>query len=425
MKELLEKRKVIADQIATIEADKKDGKWTEEQRSQIDDLLTQSEKLENEIELEERMAKQKAAAAAASSQRSTEKEKTEVKERFSITSFLREARDGNLTGINAEMHQEAVKEARSLGTSIQNHGLPSMIVGNEQRDSVAGTDTAGGHAIAKEKMSIIQYLEDNLAVRGMGADYMTGLVGDVSFPREDNSLTATWKAENASADELSPTLEEITLSPNRLTGFVNVSNQLIAQTSPSIDQRIIARLGGALARGIDKAAIQGTGSSNQPTGVLNTAGIGSVAIDTNGGAITWAKVVELIREVEVDNALIGSLGFLTNPLVRAAMQTIEKASGTAQFLLNNANDNLAGYNLGVSNHVPSDLTKGSSSGVCSALLFGNFNDLMIGQWGGLDIMVDPYTESKSAKSVIIANAYVDVAVAHPQSFAAIKDITIA
>jgi HK97 family phage major capsid protein len=430
MKKSHEYRELINQKVKELEAlvGEEERSLTDEERTKFDTISKEID----ELKADEKRAKalEEARLEAAKEERTkaaakeTKSEEEEVKKRFSITNFLQEARDGKLTGLNAEMHQEAKKEARDLGVSVDNFGIPRMVLrGGEKRDMTAGTTTAGGHAIDTQTMGIVDYLENTLVVRSLGADFMTGLTGNISFPVENNSVAASWAAENGTLSESSPTLAQVSMSPKRLGTFVDLSNQLINQTSPSIDARVSARLGGALARGIDSAAIQGTGSSNQPEGILNKTGIGSVAIGTNGGAITWAKVVELFREVDVDNATIGQLAYLTNPLVRAAMQTIEKASNTAQFILNEANAMLNGYQLGVSNHVPSDLDKGSSSGVCSAMIFGNFNDLIIGQWGGLDVMVNPYTKGKEGITEVIATAYADVAITRAQSFAAIADIT--
>lgn len=406
----------------------RDGKYTEDEQRQLNDLIVATEKLDSEIEQSEKrdaFEVKRAAeklAANANKGKSPDKEEESVKRNFSLLSYIAEARNGSLTGLNKEMHEEAVKEARNIGTEVQGMGIPSLVL---KRDMTVGTTTAGGHAVAQDHKGIIDYLEDALVTKSLGADYMTGLVGSIKWAAEDSSAVAGWNTENGTATELSPTVGSITMTPKRLTTFVDLSNQLMLQTSPNIEARIRRRLGDALARGIDKAAIQGTGSSNQPTGITATSGIGSVAMGTNGLALTWAKIVELFREVDVDNATIGQLAYLTNPLVRASMQTIERSSGGNQFILDKANDALNGYTLGVSNHVPSTLTKGSSSGVCSAMIFGNFNDLAIGQWGGLDVMVNPYTKGKEGITELIATSYCDVAVLNPKSFAAILDILTA
>lgn len=427
--ELRQERKLVNDQYDALKAkvEGRDGKYTEDEQRQLNTYVTEAEAFDTQIEEAEKReayeAKRAAASAAGTGTRN--KEEDNVKSEFSLLSYLGEVRSGRLSGLNLEMHQEAVKEAAELRTEVQHFGIPSLVLRGEKRDMTVGTTTAGGHAVAQDYKGIIDYLEDSLVTRQLGADYMTGLVGSIKWAAEDSSATAGWNTENGTAAELSPTLASITMTPKRLTTFVDLSNQLMLQTSPNIEARIRQRLGGALARGLDKAAIQGTGSSNQPTGITATSGIGSVAIGTNGGALTWAAIVALFREVDVDNAAIGTLAYLTNPLVRAAMQTIERSSGGNQFILDKANDPLNGYRLGVSNHVPSTLTKGSTSGTCSAMIFGNFNDLAIGQWGGLDVMSNPYTKGKEGITEIIAAAYCDVAVLNAKSFAAILDITTA
>jgi HK97 family phage major capsid protein len=350
------------------------------------------------------------------------KEDVEVKRTFSISNFISEARNGGLTGINKEMHEEAVSEARNSGRAVEGYGMPAMLV---KRNMNAVTDTAGGYTVPTEVMSIVDYLYNKSTLRGLGADFMTGLTSDISFPVRDNAITSGWLSETAGSSAVSPTFAQKSMSPKRIGSYIDLSNQLITQSNASIDTYITRELGGSMLVDLEAAAIYGTGSSNQPTGILNTAGIGSVAMGTNGGAIDWASIVKLITEVAQDNAEMGDLNYLTNAQVRGAMQTILKASGVSGYLLSEANAALNGYGLGVSQHVPSNLTKGTASGVCSALIYGNFNDLKIAQWGGLDILVDKYTQAEKGTTRVVANGYFDVLALRPQSFAAIKDITTA
>ena len=168
------------------------------------------------------------------------------------------------------------------------------------------------------------------------------------------------------------------------------------------------------------AAINGSGSG-QPTGILNTSGIGDVAGGTNGLAPTWAHIINIIKEVDIDNALFGQLGWLLNAATTAKLQTTEKASNTAQFILGEMGTMLAGHPVYKTNAVPSNLDKGTSTGVCSALIFGNFADLLIGQWGGIDLVVDNVTQATSGILRLVVNTYADVAVRHPQSFSAMQD----
>ena len=213
------------------------------------------------------------------------------------------------------------------------------------------------------------------------------------------------------------------MAPKTIAQYVDLSRKLMMQSYPSVEQIIRDDMLRQFAAKIDDVAIEG-GGSNEPTGITGTNGIGSVAIGTNGGAITYAKIADLEKEVAIDNALGGNLSFLTNPKVVSAMRTIPRqASGVeCNFILNDTNS-ILGYGVASSTLVPGDLTKGASSGVCSAMIFGNFADLMIGMFGGLDVLVDPYTGSSTGATRIAMFQDVDVAVSHAESFAAILDIT--
>ena len=171
---------------------------------------------------------------------------------------------------------------------------------------------------------------------------------------------------------------------------------------------------------LDRACINGSGAANQPTGILNTAGIGSVAGGTNGLAPTYANIVDLESAVSNANAAIGNLGYLTNAKVRGQLKQTEIFAGTSGSPVWSGQE-VNGYNGYVSNQVPSNLTKGSASGICSAIIYGNFADVLIGMWGGLDLQVNPYALDTSGGVRVTAFQDCDVAVRHPESFAAMLD----
>ena len=141
----------------------------------------------------------------------------------------------------------------------------------------------------------------------------------------------------------------------------------------------------------------------------------------NGLAPTWVSVVNNVREVSIDNALGGNLAFLTNPKVVGKMRPVVRVSSTDSRFIMDEGNTLMGYRVVQTNNVPSNLTKGTSSGVCSAIIFGNFNDVIIGQWGGTDVLVDPYTGSGSGTIRVVVFADVGVAVRHAESFSATQD----
>ena len=194
------------------------------------------------------------------------------------------------------------------------------------------------------------------------------------------------------------------------------------QSTPDIEQLIRADFVALLADAIDSAAINGSGSSNQPLGILNTTGIGSVAGGTNGLAPHLDHLLDLKKEVAVDNADVASCGFLTNAKVEAVLAKLKDSD--SQYLLSPYGTELgrtqiAGRRFEVSNNVPSNLTKGSGTNL-SAVIYGNFADLLIGLYGTLEILVDPYTDFAKGTTGVRALQSIDIAVRHAESFAAMK-----
>jgi HK97 family phage major capsid protein len=185
---------------------------------------------------------------------------------------------------------------------------------------------------------------------------------------------------------------------------------------------VLDQLVKVLALGLQQAVINGAGSSGVPRGILNTSGIGSVAIGTNGGAITYDKIVELETSVANANTPLDSLAYLTNTRVRGAMKTVRIDAGSGLFLLDAVSKEANGYPVYASNQIPNNLTKGTSSGVCSAVIFGNWTELIIAGWGGLDVLVNPYKVGGGTIEVEAMQMW-DVGIKHPAAFSAILDVT--
>ena len=291
-----------------------------------------------------------------------------------------------------------------------------------KRDLSVGTTTAGGHTVQTDLLaqSFIDLLRNRSYMMQMGT-VLGGLNGNVAIPRQTGGATAYWVAEAGAPTESQQAFDQVTLTPKTVGAYTDFSRKLMIQSSIDIEAFVRRDLATVLAIELDRAALHGSGSSNQPTGIAATAGIGSVAGGTNGLAPTWAHIVGLETEVAVDNADIGSLAYVTNAKVRGKLKGTEKASSTAQFVWSDSGTPLNGYNAVVTNQVSSALTKGSSSGVCSAIFFGNWMDLVIGMWGGLDLLVDPYTASTTGTVRVVAMQDADIAVRHPESFAAMLD----
>mgnify|MGYP006288036391 FL=1 len=335
------------------------------------------------------------------------------------------------------MHQEAVKESRAAGGQVEGIGVPSklavrMIKGQqgEKRDMVAGTPANGGYFVPTEvEETVIGALRPRLVLAQAGAVTMGNLEGDIDMPRSSGT-TVSWKAETGDADDGEPTIDRVQLSPKRVTAFTDVSRQLIRQSSPDVEAFLREDFFGAVAASIDGVGIGG-GGANEPDGVLSTAGVGAVyaggaandGVNADGAALIRQDLLNLEKEVAIDNADMGSLAYLQNPKTRAALKALETSTGSGRFV-QEVNDELNGYRNLTTTNVPSNLSKGNGSDL-SAVIFGNFRDLIIGQWGGLDLIVNPYTKAKKGTIEMIVHQYLDIALRHPESFAAVKDAVAA
>jgi HK97 family phage major capsid protein/HK97 family phage prohead protease len=310
--------------------------------------------------------------------------------------------------------------AKAMGKESRGLMVPAEVL---RRDLVVGTTTAGGHTVATDLLAanFIDLLRNKAVVMGLGTQMLTGLQGNIAIPRQTGGATGYWVAESGAPTESQQAFDQVTMSPKTLGAFTDISRKLLLQSSIDIETFVRGDLATVLALEIDRAAIHGSGSSNQPTGILATSGIGSVAGGTNGAAPTWANIIALETEVAQDNADLGSLNYLTNTKVRGKLKGTFTNSTYGEAPVFGQDGRMNGYNCAVTNQVSSTLTKGSSSGVCSAILFGNFADLIVGMWGSLDLVVDPFTASTSGTVRVVALQDLDIAVRHPESFSAMLD----
>jgi HK97 family phage major capsid protein len=313
--------------------------------------------------------------------------------------------------------------AKAAGRQAKGLFVPNEVLA-QRRDLNVTTSTAGGHVVATDLLasSFIDLLRNRMVIAEAGATMLTGLNGNVAIPRQTGGATAYWVAESGSPTESQQAFDQVTLTPRTVGAFTDISRKLMLQSSLDIEALVRRDLATILALEIDRAALHGSGASNQPTGLASVAGIGSVAGGTNGAAPTWANMISLETEVATDNADVGNLAYVTNAKVRGKLKSTQRVATYGDvFVYGEGDTPINGYRTLISNQVSSALTKGSSSGVCSAIFFGNWADLLVGMWGGLDLTVDPYTGSTSGTVRVVALQDVDVAVRHAESFAAMLD----
>ena len=293
---------------------------------------------------------------------------------------------------------------RAYGKTAQGVMLPEDVMRNwNQRDLSAGSD---GDLIGQDYRAgdFIDVLRNNSAVMPM-ATMLNGLTGDVKIPRKTAASSAAFiSSEGGAAGESEFTVGSVSMSPKTLGAFTDVTRQLMIQSSIDVENLIRNDLAQSMAIAIDDAALEGSGSSGNPTGITNTSGINSVSL-SSAAAPTFAEMVSMETSVRVDNALMGDLAYIVHPTNYGTLKTTEKATNTAQFVA--VNDEINGYKVVVSPQL-----------TANNYVFGNFDDLLIGMFSGLDLVVDPYSNSSSGTVRIVALQSVDVAVRHAVSFCA-------
>lgn len=406
--------------------------WDDAAQKEFDDLnkdriaLTSQALREEQVEEMQDAQAKREADARHQQQRSTEEEK--VKKRYSLMRALQCLRDQKpLDGVEGEMYQEGLKEAAARGLEMSgNLIIPSMmtrrIPTTEQRATmVAGTGSLGGNLVPRELGEVIPFLNPRLKTVALGATELEDLVGNIDLPKVTARANAAFAGEIATAAETNPTLGMVTMTPKRVAAWTQVSKTLMRQSSISVEAFVKRQLEEAIRIAIDGAALNGSGSAGVPLGVLNTAGIGSVAGGVNGLIPTWANLVKLKTLVAKSNADFGKLAYLLTPEMQGTLETVEKFANSGKTIWHEEKNQIGAYRAEVSTQMPSNLTKGTANAICHAILYGNWEDLVIGYWGGYDITVDPYTKAKEAAVEVTINTWVDTAVLHAESFAAMKD----
>jgi HK97 family phage major capsid protein/HK97 family phage prohead protease len=298
--------------------------------------------------------------------------------------------------------------------------------------ATVNTGQGGGNLVATNLLagSFIEVLRAKARVMSLGARMLSGLVGNVAIPRQDTATASYWVSpEGADVTEAEAVFDLVSMTPHTIGARSQITRQMLMQSTPDIEMLVRDDLAAVLGLGIDLAAISGTGADGQPTGILNRAGIGSVALGTNGGPITIDALIALETSLMTQNVDENDLNYLTNARQVGALKTLKDTNG--RYLWTQypgvfgqrtpTPGEINGYPVARSNQVPSDLTKGTGTGL-SAVIFANWSELFIGEWGVLEILPNPYGAGFNSGSVDIrALQSVDINLRHVASFAAITD----
>lgn len=344
-------------------------------------------------------------------------------------------------GAEREMAQEAARQSPHLASRTTGALLPSMLLMMAQDDDRkrTGLDSATSGAGTELKFTapgpFIELLRNRMVLYRAGATIIPGLTGPLTLPRQTGAGTLSWIAENPGSDTSvsSLALDTVAMTMKTAISVAKYTKQLLiaaASGNVALQQLVENDLAEIFALGIDSVGLNG-GGSNQPSGILQHTGVGSVTIGTNGGALTYAYVVDLETTVANVNGDHGRLAYFTNPTQRGKLKKLFNVNPTygsnpiwgGQFLdgSNIPTGILNNYPAFASNQIPSNLTKGTATTICSALIYGDASQVMIGEWGAFDTLVDPYTLAAQGCIRVVATQFVDVAIRQYQRLAAIKD----
>lgn len=348
--------------------------------------------------------------------------------RFSLHRAIRsQMPNGVLEGAEAEVHQEVSRRAASAGISVSGIAIPGPARNMQTRaDGQTVTQDSGAYGanlVAEDLRSPIEFLRPNPVLRSMGARYLTGLQGDVAFPTNDGGIVATWEGEVDEVANSKTAYGKKSMKPKRLATSVPISLQNLWQSAFDLEAMTVQDINAAVAEAIDRAGINGSGTGDVPEGILNATGTNVIVTGTNGGAPTWDGIVDLETAVYVANANAAQMGYLLNTATKGRLKKTKHAAGDLGYLMEK--DNMVnGYPAGITNLMPADLTKGTGDPL-SAAIFGDFSQLLIGQWGFYDLTIDNISRKKEGYVEITLNAFLDVLLRQPKAFSIVKDWDLA
>lgn len=326
---------------------------------------------------------------------------------FSWSKFIRQSVEGNLDGVEAEMDAEGKKEQRAaIGQATAGSHLPSAFLRYTYNNVTTATE--GQEFAHVTEMSFAEALHAAMVCRDLGVRFLDGLQGNVAVVK-GGAATAAWFAEEGSDSIQKINYGLGVLKPKRISAMAGYTYDLLHQTSLAADKLIQEELIAAVASALDTAIL--VGATNGPDGITGTTGINTFAAGT-GSAPTFAEFVKMETLVNEDNALRGSLAYAISPKVAGYLKTAPKVAGYPAFIHEDGKIN--SYKTAVTSEV-----------VNTKAIFGNFNEVLVGGWGGLNVIVDPLSQKGKGVVEVAVNSYHDVLVRRPESFCVMTGLNIA
>jgi HK97 family phage major capsid protein/HK97 family phage prohead protease len=319
-------------------------------------------------------------------------------------------KDWSQAGFERECHAAILKRA-GMGEAPNNGFFVPYEV--QKRDLTASTANQGGVLVQTnvQAQSFIEMLRARTVVGQLGATMLSGLTGNVTIPRQTAAGTAVWLANEASSiTESQAVLGQLSLAPKNVGAYTEISRQLMLQSSAAADQLVMNDLVAVLARAIDLAALEGSGASGQPTGISLTAGIGAVT----GTTLAYAGIIEFQSDVAAANALTPNCAYVTTPAVAALLSARQRFASTDTPLWQGSllDATMVGFRAQTTTAV-----------TAASMVFGDFSSVVIGEWGMLELAMNPYANFQAAITGIRAIQTVDVGIRYAGSFSRATAIT--
>lgn len=373
-------------------------------------------------------------APAADSKRDFDIGMSEAERRsYSLVRALNAHMTGNWREAGLE-REVSVELARRMGRDSNGFFMPTDLPMMRDVGYYVGTPTQGGNLVKTDLLmgSFIDILRNKAAVMQLGATFLPGLVGKVEIPRQSGVSATQWIQETGTVTGFNATFDKVALDMKTIAAKSFVSRNMLRQVTMSVENFVRNELATSIALAIDLAALSGSGSSSEPKGLASQTGILTVEGGTNGAAITFDHLIDMETKVADANADGTSMAYLANAVTIGALKKIKDANNNYIWKpivgasRNAIPGEVNGYPVARSNQARKNLTKGTSSGVCSEIFFGNWADLLIGEWGVLEILPNPYSAAAYDNGGLEIRALqsVDIAVRHPESFCRMADVLV-
>lgn len=328
----------------------------------------------------------------------------------------------SVDGYEGEISQEIAKRTgRDPQGFFMPHNLRLRSLSGRNRRAISTVSDVSGMAPNDYQGGLfIEELRNKTLAIQSGATLLSGLEGDVDIPKQTGHTTAYFVGENGAPTGSKVTVGQISVSPTTQGAVSDIGRRALKQTSRDMDQFTMNDMFKAMRIGLDSAIIAGTGLSNNPLGILEDPDIPTIAIGTDGGALTRAHILQLEEEVSTANADDGTLTMMTNAKVRKVLKETPIDAGSGKFLWKEDNT-IEGYQTAVTGQMPSGLTKGTGTNL-SSLIYGDWSMIVVCFWSGIDVMVDPYTFSDSGAVRLVMLQDLQIAKRYPQGMRKIVDI---